>query len=113
MTQHDGGTRLRHMPDAAQEALALIEGKPRSEVDSDRVLSSAIVRLREIVGEAANHVSESLRLQHPNIPWADIVGLRNRLIHGYDSIDMDVLWQVLNKDLPVLTQQLRVIGTDL
>jgi len=102
----DDSVRLRHMLDSAQEAVDLIREKSRSDLDSNRVLSLALVRLMEILGEAANRVTIATRQQIPNIPWSQIVSLRNRLIHGYDTINMDILWKILTDDLPPLIDQL-------
>ena len=67
---------------AAQEAVAFAAGKSRADLDGDRVLSLALVKCIEIVGEAASAVSQEVRDQHPEIPWRSIVAMRNRLIHG-------------------------------
>ena len=75
------------MLDHAQEAITLTRGKARADLDSDRVLNLALVRLLEVVGEAAGRVSEEERARYPEIPWPQIVGLRNRLIHGCDAVD--------------------------
>jgi len=98
--------RLRHMLDSAREATGLIKDKSRQDLDADRVLSLALVRLLEIVGEAASRVTTPTRLQYPDIPWAQIVSLRNRLIHGYDAVDLDILWKILVDDLLGLVDQL-------
>jgi uncharacterized protein with HEPN domain len=100
--RRDDETRLRHMLDHAAEAVELVSGRTRSDLDTDRVLGLALVRLLEIVGEAAARTSVELREAQSEVPWGQIVGLRNRLIHGYDSVDMDILWQVLRDDLPPL-----------
>ena len=102
MSRHEGDVRLRHMLDHAKEAVTMVRGKTRAELDNDRQLNLALVRLLEIVGEAAGRVPAEDRSRHPNIPWAEIVGLRNRLIHGYDSVDFDILWQIVIDDLPLL-----------
>lgn len=102
MSRHEGDVRLRHMLDHAKEAVTMVRGKTRAELDNDRQLNLALVRLLEIVGEAAGRVPSEDRSRHPNIPWAEIVGLRNRLIHGYDSVDFDILWQIVIDDLPPL-----------
>ncbi len=94
--------RLLHMFEHAKEAIQLIEGRSRRDLDTDRLLSLALVRLLEIVGEAAAKVSPDARAKYPAIPWSEIVGLRNRLIHGYDSVDLDVLWRIIEDDLPAL-----------
>jgi len=96
------------MLEHAREAMQLVAGRNRSDLDTDRVLSLALVRLLEIVGEAAARVSPEARARHPAIPWSEIVSLRNRLIHGYDAVDMDVLWSIVNTDLPALVRGLTV-----
>jgi uncharacterized protein with HEPN domain len=100
--------RLLHMLEHAREAMHLMVGRTRSDLDADRVLSLALVRLLEIVGEAAARVSSEARAKHPDIPWQEIVSLRNRLIHSYDAVDMDVLWSIVNTDLPALERVLSV-----
>jgi uncharacterized protein with HEPN domain len=94
------------MLDHAREALGFIDGKRREDLDADRLRCLALVRLLEIVGEAAGRMPEDVCAAHPQIPWAQIVALRNRLIHGYDSIDLNILWQILTGDLPPLVTQL-------
>lgn len=97
------------MLDYAQEAITLVQGKSRADLDSDRLLNLALVRLIEMVGEAANRVPPGERAQYPEIPWAQIIGMRNRLIHGYDFVDFDVLWQTVVEDLPGLVAVLKRI----
>jgi uncharacterized protein with HEPN domain len=84
MSRHDDAVRLRHMLEHAREAVTLVRGKKRQDLDSERVLSLALVRLPEIIGEAAGRVIKELQAQNPGIAWPHIVGLRNRLIHGYN-----------------------------
>lgn len=91
MTRHDDATRLRHMLDHAQETSDLAAGHNREDLNANRTLELALVRLLEIVGEAAAHVTETTRSKLSGIPWGSVVGLRNRLIHGYDAVDLDVL----------------------
>ena len=98
--------RLLHMLEHAREAIQLVEGRSRQDLDVDRLLSLALVRLLEIVGEAAAKVSPGGRARYPTIPWSEVVSLRNRLIHGYDSVDMDVLWRIIEDDLPALVRDL-------
>jgi uncharacterized protein with HEPN domain len=99
--------RLRHMLDSAREAVELIHGKSRADLDTNRVLSLALVRLLEIVGEAASKVTVPTQQQTPDIPWSQIISLRHRLIHGYDTINMDIFWKILTEDLPALIGQLQ------
>lgn len=106
MSKHDDSVSLRQMLDHAREAVAMLQGRSRTDLDNNRMLSLALIQLAQIVGEAANRVSKSRRKRHPEIPWAQIIGLRNRLIHGYDTINFDLLWQILTVDLPELIPKL-------
>ena len=106
----DSSIGLRHMLDYAREAITLVRGKSRADLDSDRLLNLALVRLIEMVGEAANRVPSNERTQYPEVPWAQIIGMRNRLIHGYDFVDFDILWQTVVEDLPGLVAVLKRIG---
>ena len=100
MSQHEDVVRLRHMLASAHEARALVSGRRRAELDVNHLLELALTRLLEIVGEAANRVSDDTLRQHPAIPWRQIIGLRHRLIHGYDEVDLDILWDIVQYDLP-------------
>ena len=102
MSKHDDAVRLRHMLDHAREAVLLLRGKRHSDLEDSRVLQLALVRLIEIVGEAANQISKETQGRHPQVTWAQIIGMRNRLIHGYDFVDIDILWQTVCEDLPEL-----------
>jgi uncharacterized protein with HEPN domain len=100
---------LRHMLDSAKEARAFIQGKSQSDLESNRMLSLATTRLMEIIGEAGNRIPSEERLLYPEIPWSQIIGMRNRLIHGYDLVDFDVLWQTVIEDLPPLIEAIEKI----
>ena len=90
------------MLDYSREAMAIAASRSRSDLDADRLLQLGLVRLVEIIGEAASRVSSSSREQYPEIPWPQIAGMRNRLIHGYDFVDYDILWKTVTEDLPTL-----------
>jgi uncharacterized protein with HEPN domain len=109
MPRHETDVRLRHMLDAAREAAQMAQGKTRADLDTDRPLNLSLVRLLEIVGEAAGRVPADERAKYSGIPWVQIVGLRNRLIHGYDNVDYDILWEIVTKDLPPLIAELEKI----
>ena len=109
MSKHDVTITLRQMLDYAQKGVALSRGRKRSDLDTDLTFNLALTRLIEIIGEAANRVSEEIQEDHPEIPWMEIVGMRNRLIHGYDEVDFDFLWNVVRNDLPKLIKQLNKI----
>lgn len=97
------------MRDHSREALALAEGLDRSVLDHNRVLQLAIVHLLTIIGEAAARTPDPIKSEHPEIPWRDVSDLRNRLIQGYDTLDLNIVWSVLTGDLPVLLAQLDAI----
>lgn len=101
--------RLRHMLDHAREAIAMARDHSEADLAGDRMLELALVRLVEIIGEAAARVSEGTRARHPQIPWPLIVGMRNRLIHGYDEVDLHVLWETVTADLPALLVELEQV----
>jgi uncharacterized protein with HEPN domain len=79
----DDRVRLQHMLDAANEALTFIQGRIRADLDNDRMLVLSLIRELEIIGEAASKISAETRSQNTSIPWQDISGMRNRLIHAY------------------------------
>ncbi|MBN2377329.1 MAG: DUF86 domain-containing protein [Sedimentisphaerales bacterium] len=98
----DDSVRIRHIVDAAQEAVEFVEGRRREELDSNRMLNLSLVRLLEIIGEAARGISEEFRQEHAELPWKKMVGMRDRLIHGYYDINLDVVWETVQEDLPDL-----------
>ncbi len=106
MTRADDAVRLRHMQDAANKALAFAQGRKRADLDADEMFALALVRLLEVIGEAAKGVSAAFRDRHDDVSWKVIGGMRDRLIHGYFDVDLDVVWSVVNSDLPVLIGQL-------
>ena len=105
MSQRDPAVSLRQMRDHAQEVVDLVRGRSRRDLDADRLLALALVRLLEIIGEAAGRVPPEAQARRPGVPWSALVGLRNRLIHGDDDID-DIVWQIVTTDLPLLVVEL-------
>jgi uncharacterized protein with HEPN domain len=100
------------MLDAAREALSFSEGKTRMDLNINRMLVLSLVKEIEIIGEAAVKVSPDTRGEILQIPWDQIIGMRNRLIHAYFEIDLDVLWKTILEDIPPLIKELqRVIPT--
>ena len=108
----DDNVRLRHMRDAARQAVGFAKNKKRLDLDSDLMLVLALVKAIEIVGEAATRTTSATRDKYPQIAWADIIGMRNRLIHAYFDINLDILWRTVQQDLPPLIADLEaVVGT--
>jgi uncharacterized protein with HEPN domain len=106
MSRRDPEIPLRHMLDYAQKAIDISQGKSQKDLDENLTFNLALTHLVEIIGEAANRVPEDFQENHPEIPWAQIIGMRNRLIHGYDEVDLDFLWSVVQDDVPELIVQL-------
>ena len=109
MSRRDPMTRVRHMLDHVREAVEMARHRTRADLDTDRMLNLALVRLMEIVGEAAAQIPGEFRVRHPDVPWRDVADLRNRLIHGYDAVDFDMLWTIMQDDLPPLIRSLESI----
>ena len=105
----DDDVRIRHILDAAHEALSFLEGRQRTDLDTDRKLNLSLVRLLEIIGEAARGISPEFRELHPEVAWKKIIGMRDRLVHGYFDVNLDVVWETVSEDLPVLIAQLKMI----
>ena len=94
-----------------ERILAFTKGTGRTEFPGDAMRYDATVRNIELVGEAATHVPESVRRDHPEIPWRMVIATRNQLIHGYVGIDDDVLWSIVQTDIPTLLASLRLLKT--
>jgi len=107
MSRHKDDVSLQQMLDHIEEAVALTRHRRRSELESDRIFFLAILKLVEIVGEAATRVSDPTRAAHSKIPWHEIISARNRLIHGYDAVDYNILWEIVTADFPPLATQIR------
>jgi uncharacterized protein with HEPN domain len=103
---------LLDMLDHARRAVEAVQGRVRADLDSDAVLAAALERFIEVLGEAASKVSEPTRDEAPTVPWRGIIGMRNRLVHGYASVDHDIVWDVVTHDLPALLPELeRLVST--
>ncbi len=97
------------MLDAARDAIKFAQGRSRRDLEADRMFALALVKCIEIIGEAAAGVSEDIQRNYNSIPWADIVGMRHRLVHGYFAVDMDRVWDTVSVDLPSLMAELEKI----
>ena len=104
--RRDDTSCLLDMLVAAREAVAFTDGLSYSEFAGDRRSQLAILKSVEIVGEAASRLSADTRERNQDIPWREVVGMRNRLVHAYFDIDLRLVWDTVNDDLPVLISQL-------
>lgn len=98
--------RLRHMLDAGQDAIFFSTKRQRADLDTDRMLYLSLVKCIEIVGEAANQITEETRAQLDEVPWREIINMRNWLIHAYYDINPDILWKTIYDDIPILVATL-------
>ena len=98
------------MLDAAREALAFVQGRARDDLRTDRMLALALIKEIEMIGEAAANVSPELKQPAASIPWAAIVGMRNRLIHAYFEVDFNILWDTVTSALDPLILQLQSLA---
>jgi uncharacterized protein with HEPN domain len=94
---------------AAKEAMEFAAGKTRQNLEKDRIRVLAIIKSIEIIGEAASKVTEEFKSENKNIPWNDIISMRNRLIHAYFDVNLDIVWQTVKSDLPDLIKALEKI----
>ena len=104
--------RLLHMRDSAQNAIMFANEISRDDYDADLKSQLAIARSAEIVGEAASNITDELQERHSKVAWSDIKGLRIRLAHAYDFVDLDILWDIATRDFPILIEQLEAILAD-
>jgi uncharacterized protein with HEPN domain len=98
--------------EAMDKAEIAIAGVDYDRFAADFMINFVVVRALEIVGEAAKRLPMSLRNQYPHIPWREMAGMRDRIIHGYDTVDLEVVWEVVTEDIPQVKPQLRQILAD-
>jgi uncharacterized protein with HEPN domain len=102
MLNDDDLVRLRHMRDYARETVEFSDGVSQAELNRDVKLQRALTYTTGIIGEAAAHLSDEFREAHPEMPWHDIVGMRNVLFHEYFRIDQQLLWNTITYSVPEL-----------
>lgn len=109
MKQQDDFSRLKHINEACQESLEFIKDKTIDDLKNNKMLSLALIKELEIIGEAANHISSEIKTRYSYIFWKDMIGMRNRLVHVYFGINYDIVWQTVTESLPVLQRQINEI----
>ena len=112
MPHKEDMNRLYHIWAAATEAVGYAQGRHRRDLDSDRPIQHSMVRLLEIVGEAASCISLPFREAHPEIPWSLMVGMRNRMIHAYFNVNLQIVWDTVTESLPPLITCIEPILAD-
>ncbi len=109
MLRKEDAIRLYHIVQSAREAVSFVQGRTREDLEKDRQLAHSLVRCLEIIGEAANNVSQDFRDANPEMAWIDMIGMRNRLIHAYFDVDLDIVWKTVHEELPPLIAELEPI----
>ena len=107
MTSPRDDDRVAHIVEACEEVATFVAGKTREDLEEDRLLQLALVKLVEIVGEAAKAVSDDTRRRYPEVPWPAAARTRDRLTHHYFAVNLDVLWSTVTEDIPALLAGLR------
>lgn len=102
----DDESRLLDILLACREAREFVAGVAREDFLGNRMLQSALCMKLEIIGEASRIVSDEFKAAHAEIPWGQIVGLRHRIVHEYFRLDLDIIWEIVQRDIPALMGQL-------
>ncbi len=92
--------RLQHIRQAADELTEIIQNRSREDLNTDRFFMFTVIKLVEIIGEATSKVSTELRDQYPKVPWLQMIRMRNRLIHGYFDINLNIIWKTATENIP-------------
>lgn len=107
--KRDNTVFLRHILDAIQSVKQHLRGVSYEQFWQNQMVQDAVIRQLEIIGEASRNLSDDLRSAYSQVPWGEIIGLRNKLIHAYFSVDLSIVWEIANDDLPVLEEQVEHI----
>ena len=107
-TNKDKG-RLEHILESINYIFEFSEGIEFEEFKSDMKLRFAIIKNLEIIGEASNMLTNEFREQNPETPWRELINLRHVLVHGYYQIKFELIWEIIQKDLPALKEQIQIL----
>ena len=101
----DDSVYLRHIIDALLQIERYTDGVTYEEFLSNSLLQDGVIRQLEVMGEAARNLSEDLRNEYPTIPWRQMISLRNRMIHAYFNVNLQIIWEIIQGDIPILLQE--------
>ena len=108
MPHHDK-VYVQHIRDATSRIREYVEGIDEASFKKSHIIQDAVIRQIEIIGEAAKHLSPSFRNSHPDIPWRDLGGMRDKLIHAYFGVDLDRVWITVQEEVPALDSQIVIL----
>lgn len=103
---------IKEILDAMEKAVVLLEGVTFDRFEADFRINFAVVRALEIIGEATKRLPEEVRQRYPDMPWRGMAGMRDRIIHGYDIVDHQIVWDVVKRDIPQIEPRMRQILSD-
>lgn len=109
---HEFLDHIEDILDAMDKAELLVQGMTYAQFEADFRVDFALVTALEIIGEATKRLPEAVHEQYPEIPWKGMAGMRDRIIHGYDVVDLQIVWKVAREDLPKLKLKLLRIVRD-
>jgi uncharacterized protein with HEPN domain len=98
--------------DAMDKAEKFVAGMSYEQFENDLRTTFAVTRALEIVGEATKRLPPDIREKHPHIPWKDMAGMRDVIIHGYDNVNLQIVWDVVKRDIPRIRLQIQQILAD-
>jgi uncharacterized protein with HEPN domain len=101
----DDSVYLHHIIDALLQIERYTDGVTYEEFLSNSLLQDGVIRQLEVMGEAARNLSEDLRNEYPKIPWRQMISLRNRMIHAYFNVNLQIIWEIIQGDIPNLKQE--------
>ena len=111
--KHDETVYLRHILDAIARIEEYLQGVGEETFHERYLLQDGVIRQLEIIGEAVRHLSEEVRDKYPHVPWQDIAGTRDKLIHDYFGVDVEKVWLMAREDIPVLKAEVKKILREL
>ena len=100
---------LQDIAEAIDRIQLYLEGVARDEFETNQMRLDAVIRNLQIIGEAVKKIPDSIQKKYPNIPWREIAGLRNRVTHAYFNVDINIIWDVVQSELPILKPQVQRI----
>ncbi len=106
---HKDKIRTNHVLDAIEQLIKLSENKSFEDFKSEIAFQLASIKLLEIIGEASNHISKSTQDNFPDIPWKQLIGLRNILVHEYFGVDLYTIWDIIQTSIQPLQLQFKML----